>query len=456
MDIYQKNAEGLKRFFEANISKEDIKLKEDEELRNVAKNVNLKGFRKGKAPLDIIKKNYEQSVLVKVFENITKAILLEIYKQHKITPVTEPKVDITKGDLMKREDITLSLEFEVYPEIPEFNLSEVFLNKINLVVTEKDVDNFLNNLQEHYFDYKEVKEDRPLKMGDIANIDFVGKMDNVEFEGGSAKAVDLELGSNSFIEGFEEQLVGLTKNAEKDITVTFPSDYKPKQEYSNQEAVFSIKVNSIKEKTTTTLDKLPEKLGIKDLETLKEDIKKRHEHQYDTMLKKDLKNQLIEEVLKSSPSFELPQSLVEREKNVLKKDYDKYKDLRASGNKEPNKDYDNKSEEEIIKDQEEVSLKRIKLSLIFNNIAEVNNIYILPDEVDDFIKQEASKFGSKEKEVINSYKNNPAIINNIRSIILEDKIINFILSKTKYNEQTMSVEEYNKFIEEKFSADKQS
>lgn len=454
MDINQKSAEGLKRFFEANISSKDIALKESEELKNIAKNVNLKGFRKGKAPLDIIKKNYEQSILVRVFENLTKDILLEIYKKYKITPVTEPKVDITKGDLMKKEDLTISLEFEIYPEIPEFNLTKLCLDKVNLQVTDKDVDSFLNNLQQHYFDFKDIEEDRPLKMGDVANIDFVGKMDNVEFEGGAAKGVDLEIGSKSFIEGFEEQLVGLNKNDEKDITVTFPSNYTPKPEYSGKEAVFSIKVNNIKEKVNTSLEKLPKKLGIQDLDTLKEDIKKRHEHQYNMMLKKDLKNQLVENIVKDFPDFELPKLLIERESNLLKKDYEKYKELRASGNKEPNKDYDNKSEEEIIKGQEEAAIRRIKLSLIFNNISEVNNIYILPDEVDDFIKQEASKFGNKAKEVTNSYKNNPTIINNIKSIILEDKIISFILSKAKYNEQTMSVEEYNKFIEEKFSSDK--
>lgn len=437
MQIQQTKQEGLKRIFESTISYQEFVQKETEQLNNIAKTVSIKGFRKGKVPLDIVKKNYQANATANTVEALVKQTLLSINKEHKISPVATPKVNIIKGEIGKEEDITLQVEFEVYPDVPNINFKEINIHKNNITISEEDINQFLKSLGEHYYNYADVTEKRPLQKGDIANINFVGTVDGKEFDGGDAKDFKLELGSKTFIDNFEEQLIGLEPGQTVEIKVNFPKEYPSKPELAGQPAIFKVEILGIKAKKPTTIEDLPKTLGIPSLEVLKEDVKARYSQQYNEMTNSQLRNQLSE-ALYQKLDFLLPETLVKKEIEALEAEFNKYLET-----KDKNSVYHGKNEEEVKKYNKELAHKRIKLSLILNAIAEENNIHVLPVEVDQFIYRESMKYPHKQKEIIHTYKSNPTIINNINSIIMQDKIFSYLLANVNVIETNLSINEYN-------------
>ncbi|MGV3278056.1 trigger factor [Rickettsiales bacterium LUAb2] len=451
MDIKQVKSDGLKRTFNVIFSVPDIEAKEKEQLAAIAKKADIKGFRKGKAPLDVIEKNYKQSVLVRTFEALTKDCLTSIYKEHKISPITEPSVSIKKGDIVNKEAIEIEIEFETYPSLPKIDLASINLEKVNLTMEESNINEFLTELSKHYREFKDITEDRSSKEKDIVVIDFLGKIDDVAFQGGEAKNYPLELGSKTFIPGFEEQLLNKKAGEKVEVKVPFPEDYQNK-ELAGKDAIFEVEVKKIQEGVDCKFEDIPAKIGIKDLDVLKNDITERHLKQYNMIIRNEMKNELIEELI-NKVNFELPASLLQREEEIINKNYEDYKQHKDScsdnSHNHANALYDNKTESEILAENKKQAEKRIKLSLIFNEIADSNNIHILPEEVDQSIQQEAAKYKGQEAMVVNYYKNNQVAINQLRNRILEDKILDFIFSQVKVNEKNMTVTDYNKLLENK-------
>lgn len=445
--------ESLKKHFEVIIAAEGLAEFEEAELLKAAKTANIKGFRKGKVPLDIIKKQFGDAALVRAFEAAVKQAINQIYKDYKLQPIAQPEVKLEKGDPAKREEVTISVVCEELAEMPDLKLEDIELVKTTIKVIDSDIDDFLHKLSEQYANYEEVKEDRPLAMGDVATIDFVGSMDGKKFPGGAANNHDLELGSKSFIDNFEEQLVGLKVGEEKTLKVHFPDPYAGKPEYAGKEAQFEVKVKAIKTKTPCPVTDLHTKVGIESEQVLREDISKRYQSQYEALIKRDLKNQVLEK-LANAADFPLPESLVKRETEALEAEYQKFKENQASSEARLSHSvYADKTEDEVQAYIQATAQRRIKTSLIFNHIASINNLEVSPEEVEAFITKEAANFPAEQaKQMIKAYKSNPNIIHRVSAILLEEKILAALYSKVKYKEQNLTIEEYNAWLKDQESA----
>lgn len=443
-----KDKESLKKEFEIVISKDEMLAQEEKELQDIATKVKFDGFRKGKVPAAMVKKHYGESVKLRAFEALVSLGLQKLYKEHSVRPIAQPEVKVVSGDFTKEEDVTISVTCEELDTIKDLDLSKLNLIQHKIKVEDEVVDKFLEGLSEQYFTYKEDHDEKELKKGLVANIDFTGSMDGVNFPGGAGSSYDLELGSGSFIAGFEEQLEGLKPNDEKTITVTFPNPYPPKPDYANKEAQFAVKINSIKVKEACPIDQLPKKLGFDSLEALKKDLKNRHAQQYEAIIDKDLKNQVVKQIVKIA-DFKLPQSYLDEEIKALQDSYSDYKKAQEANPQaqQSNPMFDGKSEEEVQVAIANAAQERVKTSLLFRYIADTYKLNVKTSEVDAFIKKEVANFPpAQAKEMLKKYHANKDIMSRVAAVLLEEKILEKIYSEATRTQKESSVKEYNEWL----------
>ena len=401
----------------------------DEAIKKVyfksAKYFNIPGFRKGKAPMNIVEKYYGKEIFYEdAFNEVVPEELEKAVEENKLEVVSRPDIEVTQ--IGKGQDLIFTAVFQTKPEAELGKYKGVEIKKIEYKVTDEDVEHELGHMQEHNSRLISV-EDRPVEKGDIANINFEGFVDGVAFEGGKAENHDLEIGSNTFIPGFEDQIIGMKIEEEKDINVKFPDEYFSK-ELAGKDATFKVKVNEIKKKELPTLDDefAKDVSEFDTLKELKESIKEKQQKQNDERAKYETQDAVIKAVCENV-KVDIPSGMVETETENMLKDMEQrlsYQGLKLNQYLQMM----GKTREEMQKEYEPQAIEAIKSRLAIEAVIKAEKIEVADIDIDEKIKEMAKNYGRENDE---EFLKNENVRNYIKQGLESEKAIEFLVENAK-------------------------
>ena len=433
MQITETSAEGLRRDFKVVITAQDIESRVQTRLTEVGKTVKIPGFRPGKVPMPILKQRYGQSVMGEVLEAAVNDGAQKAVSDNNLRPALQPKIEVLKFD--PGQDLEFAVQVELLPEIEPADLSAVEIEKPVAAVGDETVTEALGRLSKGRRTTEKVEEDRAAVTGDILLIDFDGSVDGEKRPGMKGDDYELELGSGSFIPGFEDQLVGAKAGSDVTVNVTFPAEYHA-AELAGKEAVFEVKVKEIRSAKDAELnDDLAKTFGFDDLEALKAAIKERTEGEYGQTSRLRAKRSLLDK-LAELHSFEVPAGMVEIEFEQIWK---RLQEELARGGADA--EDEGKDEEALKAEYRDIAVRRVRLGLLLSEIGRRNNISVTREELQKAMFDEVRRYPGQEQQVFEFFQKNPQAVESLRAPIYEDKVVDFILGTVKVNEVTVSVEE---------------
>jgi trigger factor len=440
MQVTETLTEGLKREFKVIVPAADIEKKIAERLKRLGAQARLPGFRPGKVPTSLLKKRYGSTVMGEVLEQAVSDTSNETIRARGLRPAMQPKVSIAKFG--EGEDLEYTMAMELLPDIEPVDFSAIELEKLTVEVPESEVDEALKGLAARQRRSESIAEPRPAKEGDVTVIDFVGKLGETEFPGGSAQDYHLELGTSSFIPGFEDQLVGAMPGEQRTIAVTFPADYS-NAELAGKDASFAVTIKEIREPVETPVDdELAKAMGLETLDALRQHMREGIESQYKSLSRVRLKRALLD-VLADRHHFPVPAGMVDSEFEEIWKQIEAD---RKEGRLDP--EDASKSDEELRKEYTEIAERRVRLGLLLSEVGRQNNIQVTADELNRAVLDEARRYPGQERKVYEWYQKNPDMVARLRAPIYEDKIIDFVLELVKTTERKVSPQE----LKEEFKA----
>jgi trigger factor len=429
MQVTELSAEGLKRQFKIVVPAGDLSAKVDERLAELAQTAQLPGFRKGKVPVGLLKKQYGQALYGEALEQAVNQSTAKAIEDRGLRPALQPRVDLK--ELTEGKDVEFEVAIEVLPEIGKLDFSGIELERLKAEVPAKDVDDALDRIAKANREQKPVDPPRPAQKGDALKLDFVGSVDGVEFPGGKAEDYVLELGSGSFIPGFEDQLLGAEVGKPLDVKVTFPSDY-GNAELAGKEAVFKCTVKEIREFVDKPADdELAKKNNFENLEAMRKAVSDRIGQDYAQVSRSMIKRQLLDK-LADSHKFAVPEGLVEGEFNAI---WQRVEEAKKSGQKLED------DEEKMRKEYREIAERRIRLGLLLADVGRSNSIDVTPEELNQAVMREAMRYPGQERQVLEFYGKNAELKEQLRAPIFEEKTVDFILELAKVNEKSVTPEE---------------
>lgn len=441
MEIKEVKSEGLSREYNVTIKAADFDVAVENKLKSIGKSVAMAGFRAGKVPFAMVKKKYQANAMSEALDDLLRDGVNEVLKEKDLRPVFTPDVDLKKFE--EGKDIEFTVSMDVMPVIEVKNLSDVEVEKLVAEVPTEEIEKAINYMAESHRDSAKVEEDRETKKGDIAVIDFVGSIDGVEFPGGKGEAYPLELGSNSFIPGYEDQLVGKKVGDVVDVKATFPQEYHAK-DLAGKEALFVTTIKEIREiKKTEVNDDFAKSMGEENLDKLKETVKSRIAKDYEYASKMKLKRSLLD-VLDKAYNFDVPQKLVDMEYEGIVKQYEV-----AKNNNQLDEDEKSKTEEDLLKEYKEIAVRRVKLGLFLAEVGNTAKVEVNQEDINKAIMNEAQRYPMQAKAIFDFYLKNKEAIERLRTSVYEEKVIDYVLSQVKTTEKTVSVEELYNFDEKK-------
>lgn len=441
MNIKETKNEGLSREYKVSIPHKNFEEKVAKSLEKVAAKAKIQGFRPGKAPKALIEKQYKPSVVGEALEDLIQETTANLIKDKKIEPALMPDVKISKFEDGK--DIEIIVSVEILPEIKIGDFSKIKINKYVAEVSPEEIENSLKYIAESRRETEKVKEARASVDGDTLVINFLGKVGGVAFEGGKGEKYPLVLGSNTFIPGFEAQLVGAKAGEKKDVNVKFPESYHAK-DLAGKDSVFEVEVLEIRApKKTEINDELAKSMGEKSLEELKAKIKERIAADYEQATKMKLKRHVLDAFDKEY-NFEVPATMTKQEYDAIVKQYEE-----AKKNNQLDESEKNAKEKDILAEYKDIAVRRVKLGLLLSTIAKEAKIVVTADDVNKAIMAEARKYPGQEQAVMQYYLQNKDAVESLRAPIFEDKIIEHVLKSVNLVEQIVSVEDLYNFDENK-------
>ena len=440
MGITQTLSEGLKREFEVVISSSEINNLVDKKLGSLAKEATLPGFRPGKVPVSVVKNRFGKQVLGEVVRETVDNATKDTMEKNKITPSSQPKIEIISFE--DGEDLKAKLSVEIMPDFEIPDLSSLEITKSVVKINDKEIKDAVEKIAKDNVGTSPIKKARAAKFGDTVVIDFLGTVDGKKFEGGEAKGHNLKLGSNSFIPGFEDGLVGALLGKTIDIKVTFPEDYQPKK-LAGKKANFETKINEIKEDVDVKIDdEFAKTLGMEDLNALQKAVSEQMGKQHDQASREKSKRQILD-ILADTVSFDLPETLEKEEYNSICKAMNPNAKLENDNDQdEPEADKGMTKDEKL--DASEIAKRRVRLGLLLSEIGRKNNIKVEEEDTRNAMMKEIQKYPGQEKQVMDYFKNNPEAQQQLSGPIFEDKIIDFILELANTSEKIVTVEELYK------------
>lgn len=444
IEVTETSAEGLTHEFKVVVAGTAIEERIDAKLGELASTITLPGFRPGKVPMSLLKKRYGSAVMGEVIEETVNEGAQQALSDKGLRPALQPKIEITNFEEGGELEYTMSVE--VLPEIDPQDFSSIEVEELKAQPADDEVQTHLERLAEGQTTF-ETEEGRKAENGDAVVMDFVGRKDGVEFDGGSAQDFQLVLGSGSFIPGFEDQLIGTEAGSHLDVNVTFPEQYGA-EELAGQDAVFEVDVKEVKRPEASEIDdEFATKLGLENLEALKTAIRDQIKSDYDRISRSRVKRDLLDELAKQY-DFEVPPSLVEAEfeaiwqqfgQEIAQQGADESGDSGDSENKEPEG-----PDEETKAEYKEIAERRVRLGLLLSEIGTQNNIEVHQDEINRAMAEQARRYPGHEREVIQQFQENPEAMNQLRAPLFEDKVVDFILEMVKVNERDVTPEELMK------------
>ena len=425
MKIKELKKEGLTQEFEVIIPKADMDAQVDKELTKLAPKVKMDGFRAGKVPFSVLKKRYGQSTWVDALNASIQQAVDRILKDHNITPVLQPEVSVEKAD--EAADVVFKVSVEKTPEVEPKAYNKIKIEKLKVKIDEKEIKDRLKDIAKNQFSNQPISATRAAQLGDVVVIDFDGKLESGKLiDGGSGTDFSLELGSNMFIPGFEEQLVGANKGQTLDVNVPFPKEYHEKS-IAGKPAIFTVTVKDICEKVPAKVDdEFAKKLGLESLDELKKFVREDIERDYHALVRTHMKRQLLD-ALASDYDFDVPQGMVKSEFDAIWSQLQQA--LTQNDDREAVLGDDKDLSEEKLKDEyRTIAIRRVRLGLVLAEIGKRENISVTPEELRESVLTEARKYPGQEKKVFDFYSKNPQALMQLRAPICEEKVVDHIFA----------------------------
>jgi trigger factor len=439
MQVTETLNEGLKREYRMILTAQELDDKVTEKLKEAQPEVELKGFRKGKVPLPLLKKQFGQRVLGEAMQERVDEAMKAHFEEQGVQPAAEPSVKMANEDWKEGDDVEIDLSYEALPDIPDVDLSQIKLERFVVKPDETAVDEALGSLAENAQDFADRDDGAAAEDGDQVVIDFVGRIDGEAFDGGSAEDYPLTLGAGSFIPGFEEQLVGAKAGDEKAVTVNFPDDYQAAQ-LAGKEAVFDCTVKAVKHPVPAEIDDaLAQKYGAEDLEALKTQIRERLEQEYAGAARAILKRKVLDQ-LDEMVSFDLPPSMVETEAKQIAHQIWHDENPDVEGHDHP--------EVEPTEEHRKLAERRVRLGLLLAELGQKAEVEVTDAEMTQAVMNQARQYPGQEREFFEFVQKNPQMSQQLRAPIFEDKVIDYVVELADVSDKDVSKEELEKAIEE--------
>ena len=438
MQVNETLNEGLKRGYSIIVSASELDEKVNEKLVEAQPEVEMKGFRKGKVPMSLLKKQFGQRLLGEAMQESIDGAMSKHFEESGDRPALQPDVKMTNEDWKEGDDVHVDLTYEALPTIPEVDLKSINLEKLVAKADDAAVDEALEKLAETSPNFKDRRKGSKAKSGDQVMFDFLGKVDGEAFEGGSAEDYPLVLGSNSFIPGFEDQLIGAKAGEDKTVEVAFPADYGA-ENLAGKDAVFECKIKAVKEPAPAELnDELATKFGAEDLNALKAQVSERLEAEYVGAARAVMKRGLLDQ-LDTLVSFELPPSLVDAEASQIAHQLWHEDNPDVEGHDHP--------EIETTEEHTSLAMRRVRLGLLLAELGQQAKVEVSDAEINQAVMAQARQYPGQEREFFEFVQNNQQMQQQLRAPIFEDKVVDYMFELAQVEEKEVSKEDLQKAVE---------
>lgn len=420
MQVTVKKEEGLERELTITVPKATMLERFNAEIEKVRRDLKMPGFRPGNVPVDIVRKKYGAEIQKDVLEDIIAHTTMSAFTERSITPVEQPDINITSFEL--NQDLVFDVKCEIFPSVPTIDFASINIAKEVAEISDEDTKKFLQEFTKTRTSYE--KTEKAAENGDAVLIDFAGKINGVAFDGGTAENYQLILGSKQFIDNFEDQLLGTKAGSEVLVKVRFPDDY-GSVELAGKDAEFDVKVNEVQSgKAPEINDEFATQLGFENLAKLEESFKQQLIYQAANSSRTRAKKALFDH-LEEVVTFDIPKKLLQMEAESISSQFTK----------------------DQVEDVNKIASRRVMLGLLLADIGVKNNISVTDIDIRQAVTAQMQNFPGQEEVIYNYYRKNKDALEQLKGTILEEKVVDFLLSKVTTEEKIISFAEISKIPE---------
>ncbi len=438
MQVKETLNEGLKRAYSITITADELEAKVAEKLKEAQPEVEMKGFRKGKVPMALMKKQYGPKVMGEAMQEAVDGAMAKHFEDSGDRPAMQPEVKMTNDEWKEGDDVAVDMSYEALPPIDQPDLKKIKLEKLVVKPEDADVEDALKSLAETAQNFEDRKAGSKAKDGDQMTFDFSGSVDGELFDGGAAEDYPLVLGSNSFIPGFEEQLVGAKVGDELDVKVTFPAEYGA-ENLAGKDAVFVCKVKAVKAPAAAEVnDELAKQYGAEDLADLKGQIAERLGAEYGGAARSLMKRGLLD-ALDKAAKFDLPPSLVDAEAGQIAHQLWHEDNPEVEGHDHP--------EIETTDEHKKLAERRVKLGLLLAEMGQKAEVEVTDAEMTQAIMNQARQYPGQEREYFEFVQQNQQMQQQMRAPLFEEKVVDYAFELVSVTEKEVSKEDLEKALE---------
>ena len=432
MKVTVENKKGLNKDIKVFIDKKTMNSYMDEKYEEIKGTVNLKGFRPGKVPVEVLKRQFGKAVFSEVLDKVLKDSTTKALEENKIKPAGQPKLDLkTYGE---DKDLEYIISVTEFPKVELKSIENIKFDEYTVKIDESETEKRIKEIAKNTPSFKDAPPETKAKEGDLVSFDYTATVDEKSFKGGEGKNTQLTLGKDLFLKGFDKQLVGIKKDDQKIVEAILPENF-PEKELVNKKAKFNCKILSVKISEEVKIDdQFAKNLGAKDLKDLKVLISKQINDEYKNSLDRLSKNQILKELEKFKVD-EIPQNLVDEEVKALSQGMS---------------DDDTKNSKENF---EEIAKKRIKVGLILNEFGEKNQIKVTEQELQAEVQKQIRMMPGQEKMVMDFYQKNQSALASLRGTVYEEKILSLVKQKANPNKKEVSKDEAEKILKQSQNQD---
>jgi len=433
MQVTETVSQGLQREFKIVIEANDLEERMTARLDRMSNQARLPGFRPGKVPKTLLRQRYGKALYGEVLEETVSTSSQAAIAERSLRLATQPRVEVKQFE--EGQNLEYTLAFEVMPEFDPGDFAKMKIERLVAEPTDKEINDGVERLAKAQRIFGPGPDGHAAQEGDLLTVDFVGRLDGVEFEGGKAEGARMEIGQKQFIPGFEEQLVGAKKGETRTIKVTFPTDYGMRN-LAGREAEFDITLKDMQVPEESKVDEdLAKRLGMDSLSDVKNAVKQQLEKDFQSISRQRLKRTVLDELSKMH-AFDVPPGLVDAEFNAIWREVD---GARKQGQIEPGDE--GKSDEELQAQYRELAVRRVRLGIVLAEVGRRNNVAVSSEELERALTGQAMRYPGQEKQIYAYYRNNPQAVEQLRGPLLEDKVIDFIAEMAKVTSRTVTTEE---------------
>lgn len=432
--------EGLKRAYTLTITAKDIEARVDAELKRVAPQIRMPGFRPGKVPANLVRKMHGPAMMQEALNTSVQDGIQSLIAEHGLRPAMQPSIALAP-DYELGQDAELTVELEVLPDVPTPQIEGLKLERLTVPVADEAVDAQLMRFAEQQKRYDDAPEGHAAATGDLVVMDFVGKVDGVAFDGGTGEDMSVEIGSGRLIPGFEDQVIGAVKGEERQIAVTFPEDYAEKT-LAGKAATFDLTIKDVRLAKEATVDEeLATSLGLESLEQLRGLLKGQIEQEHNGLTRTHMKRKLLDQ-LAAGHDFAVPPSMVEAEFTQI------WQQLEHEATHEADPAAALAEMESERDDYRKIAERRVRLGLLLSEIGQANGVEVTSQEMNRLIAQAAQQYSPEERQRFIQYiQQEPMAAAQLRAPLYEDKVVDWLFERAEISDRDVTREELEAAIE---------